>query len=206
MNIIDISWPLSPEMTAYKDKKTFTIIPTKQFEKDGVRESLITMSSHAGTHIDAPSHFLKDGITSEQLSLQTFCGNCIVIDLMQVKECITKNDLENISLPTSAIILFKTSNSSLNPTTPFNPQFIYLAQDTAHYLAEQKIKAVGIDYLGIERNQPAHETHRLLLENNIGIIEGLRLASVQPGDYQLICLPLAAQGLDGIPARAVLID
>jgi arylformamidase len=73
-------------------------------------------------------------------------------------------------------------------------------------LAEKKVKAVGIDYLGIERNQPDHATHTILMNNNITIIEGLRLADVMAGDYFFICLPLNVVGLEAAPARALLLQ
>ena len=71
-------------------------------------------------------------------------------------------------------------------------------------LVKKKIKTVGVDYLGIERNQPKHETHTLILGNEIAIIEGLRLEEATEGDYILYCLPLAVKGLEAAPVRAVL--
>lgn len=206
MTLTDISLPLSPQTTAYKDKKTIHFTVTKNFAEHGVRESLITLSSHSGTHIDAPAHFLKDGNTSEKILLSTLCGPCIVLDMTHINDCITKNDLKDLRLEKNVRVLLKTKNSFLTPTAPFNPAFIYLEKSAAYYLAHQNVAAVGIDYLGIERNQPAHETHIALLEKNIPIIEGLRLAQVLPGKYYLICAPLALEGLDGAPARAFLID
>ena len=76
----------------------------------------------------------------------------------------------------------------------------------AEHLADLGVKAVGIDYLGIERNQPDHATHTTLLENEVAIIEGLRLEHVEPGVYFLCCFPLAVQGLESAPARAVLMQ
>jgi arylformamidase len=206
MTLIDITWPLNPQTTAYKDKKTIHFTATKNFAEHGVRESLITLNSHSGTHVDAPAHFLKDGNTSEKISLSALCGPCIVIDMTHCNECITQEDLKDIRLEKNVRVLFKTKNSFLSPTAPFNPAFIYLEKSAAQFLVQQNSAAVGIDYLGIERNQPAHETHIALLENNIPIIEGLRLAQVQPRKYLLICAPLAIEGLDGAPARAFLID
>jgi arylformamidase len=104
------------------------------------------------------------------------------------------------------IILLKTANSSLGATALFNPSFVYLEASGAHYLQEKKIKAVGIDYLGIERAQPAHETHLQLMEHGITIIEGLRLQHVKQGRYLVCCLPLNAVGIEAAPARAVLIE
>ena len=83
---------------------------------------------------------------------------------------------------------------------------MYIENTGAQYLVEKKVKAVGIDYLGIERNQPGHPTHSELMSNGIVVIEGLRLAHVEPGRYMIVCLPLNVIGLDGAPARAVLLS
>ena len=205
MKIIDISWPLSESATAYKDKKTIQCTPVKNFEQHNACESLITLSSHTGTHVDAPSHFLKDGTTIDQIPLESLCGPCAVVDMSHVEECITAKNLEKIDIKSGTIILFKTRNSTRESNAPFDLYFVYLDHSAAEYLCTKKIKAVGIDYLGIERNQPAHETHTAFMKNNISIIEGLRLQNVNPGNYTLICLPLFLEVLDGAPARAILI-
>jgi arylformamidase len=209
MDFIDISWPISHATTSYKDRHPVIFEDLKQFEFDGVRESSIHLYSHTGTHIDAPSHFMHHGNTIDQMPLQTFIGPCMILDMTAVTECITRRDLEAVSINAGDIILFKTTNSFLHPTDPFASNFIYLEQSGAAYLADHKIKAVGIDYLGIERNQPDHATHTILMEANIGILEGLRLAAVQPRGhdrhYTLIALGLYTIGLEATPARAVLI-
>ena len=201
MKIIDISWPLNEATTAYKDKKIISLTPTKQFEQHSVRETAITIGSHSGTHIDAPSHFLKNGETIDEIALEALCGPCTVVDMTHVSECIRVEDVKKITIPKNARILFKTSKSKLLPDASFNAAFIYLHADAAAYLAQQNIAAIGIDYLGIG----PHETHIFLLEKNIPIIEGLRLKHVAAGQYQLFCLPLALQGCDAAPARAILI-
>lgn len=192
-------------MTEYKDRRTVKIESLKQFDCDGVRETMLSMHNHTGTHVDAPSHFVMNGGSSETLSLEALIGPCRVLDLTHVTECITQNDLKQCEIKASERILVKTKNSLRSPTDPFDPQFICVHKDAARYLADLKIACIGIDYLGIERNQPEHETHILLLEGNVVIIEGLRLAHVPPGYYELCCLPLNVLGIDGVPARAALI-
>lgn len=204
MNIIDISWPITPDITEYKDRTTVQLQQIKQYNTDGVRETMLCLHNHTGTHIDAPSHFTEHGGTSETISLSALVGPCRVLDLTDVTDCITKQDLQKHNIKTGERILLKTKNSNLASTAPFDYNFVYVGKEAAQYLADQKIVSVGIDYLGIERNQPGHETHKLLLQNNIPIIEGLRLADVQPGTYQLYCLPLNIPGIDGVPARAIL--
>lgn len=204
--IIDISWPVCEGMTAYKDRKVVAITHTKTWEQDQAREALITLGTHTGTHVDAPPHFMEHGVTIDQLDLSKLVGPCTVIDMSHVDDHIGMDDLKNIEIQPDQIILFKTKNSVLESNASFNATFIYVHQSAAAFLAEKNVRAVGIDYLGIERGQPCHETHLRLLEKNIPIIEGLRLAQVQPGEYFFCCLPLALQGLEGAPARAILMQ
>jgi len=205
-NYIDISWPITESITAWKDNKTVKYERVRTWEKDQARQSIITMDIHTGTHIDAPSHFLQSGPTIEHMPIDKVIGNCVVLDLTTVDNAISSKHLEQShhTFSPGDIILFKTKNSNLSATEKFNHDFIYLDISGATFLADKKIKAIGTDYLGIERQQPAHETHTILLGNGIPIIEGLRLANVNPGKYFLICLPLNIIGLEGAPARAIL--
>lgn len=207
MRVIDISWPISTATTGYKDAKTVAFEEVKNFPKDGMRETNIQLSSHTGTHIDAPAHFLKDGKTIDQLHLDRFIGICKVLDITNVAEHITRNRLaeHESEINQHDIILLKTTNSAKSPTEKFSPHFIYLESSGADYLKEKKIKAVGIDYLGIERSQSGHPTHEILMHADIGIIEGLRLGHVDAGKYFLVCLPLYTIGLEAAPVRAALI-
>jgi len=204
MKIIDISWPISKATTGYKDKNIVQFEDTKSFVQDGARETKITLSSHTGTHIDAPSHFLKDGKTIDEMHLDRFIGSCKVLDMMAVMERITRDWLQDQDIQENDIILFKTQNSATSATDLFTPHFIYLEVSGAEYLVEKKVKAVGIDYLGIEHSQHGHLTHLALMHADITIIEGLRLGHVEPGTYQFICLPLYVVGLEAAPARAIL--
>jgi len=195
-------------MTAYKDRSVLSIVPTKNFQDNGVRESLITMSSHTGTHIDAPAHFLAEGATSEHITFDATIGPCTVLDMTHCEQVITVDDLSKVKahLRKGARLLFKTRNSLRSTTDSFDSEFVYINKEAALYLAQHAVQTVGIDYLGIERDQKEHDTHITLMHANVVIVEGLRLADVMPGDYFLYCLPLALVGIDGAPARAVLIQ
>jgi arylformamidase len=206
MKIYDISWPISTATTGYKDKKTVHFESVKSFGADNVRETTITLSAHTGTHIDAPSHFVKDGKTIDQLDLAKVIGPAKVFDMSVVADGITRDHVENLQIDPGDIVLFKTVNSATQPTDKFTPHFIYLEVSGAQCLVERNVRAVGIDYLGIERSQQGHLTHNLLFKHDIAIIEGLRLGTVTQGTYFLCCLPLYAIGLEAAPARAVLIE
>jgi len=203
--IIDISWPISPDMTAYKDRSVVTFTATKTYEKDHVREATIVLGTHSGTHIDAPAHFLEFGQSLDKIDLSKLVGHCKVLDLTHIHEKITAQDLDMFDITDNNRILLKTKNSLLDAQARFDTGFVYLEKSGAEYLAAKNIISVGIDYLGIERNQPDHATHSILLEKNIAIIEGLRLGHVEPREYILCCLPLALQGLEAAPARAILL-
>ena len=206
MKIYDISWPISTATTGYKDKKIINFESIKSFDTDNVRDSNITLSSHTGTHVDAPSHFIRDGKTIDQIELSSLIGPCKVFDMSVVTDGITRDHLENLDIQVGEIVLFKTTNSANQATDKFTPHFIYLEISGAQWLVERKVRAVGIDYLGIERSQQGHLTHNALFKAHITIIEGLRLDAVKQGKYFLCCLPLYTIGLEAAPARAVLLE
>jgi arylformamidase len=204
--IIDISWPISEAITAYKDRKVVSIIQTKQFEQDGVREAVVTLGTHTGTHVDAPAHFLAAGKTIDQLALPHVVGACRVLDMTDCIDELTVADFERYNIQPGERLLCKTKNSILAANAPFNQHFVYLGAAASEYLAAKGVLAVGVDYLGIERQQPGHDTHKALFNADITIIEGLRLVDVLPGNYFLICLPLLMDSLDAAPARAILLQ
>lgn len=205
--IIDISWPITSNVTEYKNRKTVKFVETKNFINDHVQETIIEIHAHTGTHIDAPAHFIENGKTVRELSLEKLVNiDAVVLDLTQCDQKITKTDLEQYAehIKENYFILLKTKNSFLSPDAPFNPEFIYVTDDAADYLVSKKIAGVGIDYLGIERNQEGHPTHKMLLSHDIIIVEGLRLKYVEPGNYFFTCLPLLLPDLEAAPGRAII--
>lgn len=208
MELIDISWPLDAHTTGYKNDKAVNIVTEKTMEQDNVRNSRITLSAHAGTHIDAPAHFLPDGNTIEKIPLERYVALGVVLDLTHLSNnTITKEDLMSYDdmILADGFILLKTSNSALSYDAPFDPHFTYLSEMGATYLVEKKVRGVAIDYLGIEREQRAHQTHTTLMNAGIIIVEGVRLGHVDQGAYTFACFPLALNGTEASPARALLI-
>lgn len=208
--IIDISWPITPNITTYKDGAKPELTEVCTFEQHAARSSRLTMGLHTGTHIDAPSHFLESGKTVEHIALKSCMGACQVIDLTEYTGAITAEILAQFTL-TQPRVLLKTRNSVDPVSGAFNREFVYLSHDAAQHLAQQRVREsqqplvlVGIDALGIERNQPNHETHTILFDHDIVILEGLRLAHVKPGEYELIALPIALVGPEAAPVRAIL--
>ena len=202
MKIYDITAPIFEGMPVYKNK------PEKQPKitratNAHVTESRLELDVHSGTHIDAPLHMINDGDTFETISLEQLVRPVKVLDLTHVIDGITKGDLEKFELQENDFVLFKTSNSG---DEGFNPEFVFLKEDGAQYLAELKITGVGIDALGVERSQPNHPTHKALFGANIIVIEGLRLQEVEAGTYFMVAAPLKLIGTDAAPARVILMD
>lgn len=205
MKIHDISMPISEDMIVYKNraekKPTFKIVTN--YDKNSVFETVVSLNLHTGTHVDAPLHVFKEGLMIESYSLDKFYGDAIVIDLSGIDGGIDREHLEDKKIQKNDIVILKTKNSD---DATFNFEFVYLSISGARYLTEQKIKTVGIDGLGIERNQAEHATHKELLSQNIPIIEGLRLKSIKEGRYQFIGFPISINSVEASLLRAVLIE
>lgn len=210
MKIIDISVPLSPSLPVWPGDPQIVLERYRALSRgDASNDSRFACSVHAGTHVDAPLHFIENGTTVEQLALDILMGPATVIELPEVN-VITPDLLEARKLPPEAErLLFKTKNSDLWLDTghEFNPDFVALSPESADWMVARGIKLVGIDYLSIQMFNDAEPlTHRILLEAGIIILEGLNLREVNPGVYQLICLPLKLAGSEGAPARAILVS
>lgn len=200
--IIDISWPLAQGVAVYPGNPELRIVP--QAGKTSAH-SEITIGSHTGTHIDAPRHVFTRGKGINTVSLNTIIGPCRVVDCTQAQSAITVADLQPHRILRGERILVKTKNSRLGHKV-FYTDYVYLDGDAAEWLAARKIKLFGIDYLSVkQRGSADNRPHTALLGKNIPIIEGLDLHAVKPGKYQLIALPLKFVGLDGAPARVVLV-
>jgi len=210
MRIIDISLPLSSSLPVWPGDPRVVIKRTKDLDEGSmVNNSHLSLCIHSGTHLDAPFHFLKSGATVDQLPLEVLIGPAFVCFIPEVDH-ITASDLKRIQLPPKIKrILLRTRNSELwtKRVSEFVPDYVALTPDAAEWMVEQKIELIGIDYLSIELyGDPESRTHLILLSANVVILEGLNLAGVEPGIYQLICLPLKIPGAEGAPARAVLLE
>jgi arylformamidase len=203
---IDISVPLRNSMVAWPDDAKFERTSTLQMAQgDACNLSQISTTAHIGTHMDAPRHFLADGAGMETMPIAATMGRARVIEIAD-PEVIQTSELEPHHLAKGERILFKTKNSQDSwKTDQFQEKYVYILPETASYLVQRGIQTVGVDYLsvgGFKSGGP--ETHRILLGAGIWIIEGLDLEQVEPGEYELFCLPLKIIGGDGAPARAVL--
>lgn len=173
---------------------------------DPLTLSMYSMGAHSGTHVDAPMHFVRDGASIEQLSLEPFIGPARVIDIPDTVQSIDAAELNRHDWHGVDRVLFRTRSSLRGwmSSASFHRDFAYIAPDAAQVLADAGVKLVGIDYISAEQfGAAAPLTHRTLLGKGIPIVEGLSLANVPAGDYDLIVLPIKVRGHEGAPARAV---
>ncbi len=209
MRIYDVSVPLTRDIATYGGEEPGPVLTfhSRIDRGDSANVSALSLGSHTGTHVDAPDHFLDNGVTVEQMPTEYLIGPAYVAEFPGDAH-ITAADLDGMAIPAGTTrLLVKTSNGRLLDDTEFHPEFIGFAEDAGPWLAARGLVLVGIDYLSIERfRSPTHAVHHALLEKNIVIIEGLDLRAVPPGEYFLICAPLRVVGADGAPARCFLLE
>ncbi|MHB1315413.1 MAG: cyclase family protein [Christensenellales bacterium] len=204
MELYDISMGIFHDMPVYKgkDEKRPALKADANFTSGTVLETRLEMNMHTGTHIDMPLHMLKGGSTVDTLDLKKVVTRCKVFDLTGAEGQVSQEHLQEKNIAEGDFILLKTKNSYLNI---LENEYIYLDKTGAQYLKDKGIIGVGIDSLGIERNQPGHETHTILLGAGIIIIEGLKLKDIEEGDYLLVAAPINVVGAEAAPLRALLI-
>ncbi len=207
--LYDISLPLHPSLPVWPGDPPLRLERLAQMDRgDPANVSFWAATVHVGTHIDAPDHFLNNGVTVEQLPLERFLGPAWVLDVPHHVTRITRAVLEDLPWPEEPVarVLFRTRNSLWwrQGLQHFRQDYVALDPDAAQALVARGVELVGIDYLSIAPFEDPTPTHRVLLEAGVVILEGLRLDHVPPGRYILACFPLALQGAEGAPVRAVL--
>lgn len=201
--IIDISLSLHKGTIVYPGNPSIEI-EEMQSATGGSVISKIAFGSHTGTHVDAPQHVIRGGQPLDQIPLQTFVGNCRVIDCTHETHSVQRVTLEQADIKKGERILLKTNNS-LRGFETFYDDYIFVSPEATQYLAEQEVSLVAIDYLSIkQRGSKDNSPHTNLLSKNIPIIEGVDLSKVEVGEYFLVLLPLKFMNIDGAPARAIL--
>ena len=192
-----VHWPGDPPFHIERDK---------DLDKgDAATVSKMSLGVHTGTHMDAPLHFIPNARSIDTMPLDATIGPARVIPIRDTQS-IKRDELKEHSIGAGDRILFKTINSAqVWNSDAFAETFVYISQDAARYLVECGVRLVGVDYLSVGGyKQDGPETHHALLGAGIWIIEGLNLSAVEPGVYDMVCLPLRLMGAEGSPARAIL--
>jgi arylformamidase len=208
MKTYDISVPIKPDMAVWPGDPAVVMQRISKIEEgDNANVTHISLSAHTGTHVDAPYHFLPDGNTLDAVPLSIMTGRAFVLHLPAV-DLITAEVLQQVEIPRrTRRLLFKTRNSEIwaRGEKDFQTDFVAVSADGAQYLVDRGIRMVGIDYLSIAPYKQSRPTHEILLKAGVFILEGINLTGVEQGRYSLYCLPLNLYGVDGAPARAILV-
>jgi arylformamidase len=203
---IDISVPLHDGIVHWPDNPPVKIERMLDINQgDAANVSRLSLGVHTGTHVDSPRHFLPDGIGVHLAPFTALIGPARLVEIAD-PESFKVDELLRHDIQRGERILFKTRNSPRCwQTDEFVEAFVYVSQAAAQYLASLHVDTVGVDYLSVGGYKTdGKETHHALLSAGIWIIEGLNLTDVQPGTYELTCLPLKIVDSDGAPARGVL--
>jgi arylformamidase len=205
MKLIDVTVPLDQNLPVYPGNAPFVLEAVKRVARgDSSNVSTLHMSAHAGTHVDAPRHFFDEGPGVEALPLEMLLGRTRVVEITS-RAGIGADELADLDLSEDVRVLFKTANSRLWGSPEFHKDYVGVTASGAEHLIAHGIKVVGVDYLTVEEfKKPGAPAHHTLLGGGAIIIEGLNLRDVEPGIYDMICLPLRVVGADGAPARVLL--
>jgi arylformamidase len=203
MEVIDVTLPVRPGMFVFPGDPEVRLERTSSIEAGAeVNISRLDFGVHTGTHVDAPLHFIDGATAVEALPLEALIGPARVVDATSLAGEIDATALDSLEIPPQAErLVFKTRNSELWSKDTFTDEFVRFGESGAGRLVDLGARLVGIDYLSIGDVA----AHQVLLGAGVVPVEGLDLRAVEPGPYELICLPIKVEGSDGAPARVVLI-
>jgi arylformamidase len=198
VRIIDISVPLREGMVTYPGDPVVRLERAASIaDGDVVNLTRLDFGLHSGTHVDAPVHFIDDGTGVDEIPLEALVGPCHVVEVPDLSASSVATAPEGAER-----VLFKTPNSELWSRDEFSEDFAMLDGAAATLLVERGVRLVGVDYLSVGDEA----AHRALLGAGVVPVEGLDLRGVEPGRYELVCLPIHIVGADGAPARAILVE
>jgi arylformamidase len=207
VKVFDVSVPVSSRLPTWPgDPKVSLVRASSIANGDAANVSRLDAGVHTGTHVDAPLHFVDGAPGIDSIPIETLVGPCLVVAADP-----PGLDLRPEDLPAThhTRILFKTRNSRrwAAADEAFDTEFVAVGPELADQLVAEGKRLVGVDYLSVESYHAPfeHPVHHTLLEARIVVIEGLELSQVEPGEYDLYCLPLKLVGSDGAPARTVLV-
>lgn len=203
---VDISQAMHPGTPVWPGDPPVAVRPIARIGEGGAASNVSewSFSSHAGTHVDPPLHFVPGGPGVDQLSLDILCGACRVLDFTAAGGHVTAAMLEAAGARGAERLLLKTRNSARQDGA-FHPDFTAVTPDAAAWLVDQGVLLVGTDGPSIEAfDTTDFAVHHALLGGGVVVVENLALAAVAPGPWEMVCAPLNWKDADGAPARVLL--
>ncbi len=204
MKIIDLTHKIDENIPVYPGTPEVKVQIFATVENTGFREKLFQISSHVGTHMDAPAHMITGGNFLDNYPLQKFSGSAVVVDVRSYGKLELGADLVQ-NLPRVDFILFNTGYDQKWGKADYLSDFPYPGIELAKSLVKRGVKAIGVDTVSVDATQnTTYPTHHELLGNEVLIIENLTNLQALPGDvFQFFALPLNIAEADGAPVRAM---
>jgi len=211
MTILDLTLTISKNLPMFPGSPKPQFISWSTIKKDGYNLELLFLSSHSGTHMDAPYHFIKNGKKIHEIPVSRLTNNAILIKLRKkANQAISKNDIIKFEkkhgiIPKNATIIFATGWQKNLQSKYYFEKNPGLSVSAAKYLVSKKINLVGIDSPSIDLgNDTKFSVHQILSKNNILIVENLaNLEKIPKNHFKLVVLPLKLKDTTGSPVRAI---
>jgi len=211
MKIIDLTLTISNKIPTFPGSPQPNFIPWEKIKDDGYNLELLFLSSHTGTHLDAPYHFLEKGSKIHEISLKKLVSEAVLIKSRKKRnETITKTDIQKFEkkhgkIESFSSVIFLTGwQKNLQKKYYFtkNPG---LSASAANYLASKKVSLVGIDSPSIDLGTDSKfSVHQIFAKKGILIVENLaNLEKIKSSKFHLVVLPLKLKGATGSPVRAI---
>ena len=202
--LIDISQVLRPALPGWPGEPSFEISASARIGADcPVNTAAVTLSTHAGTHADAPLHYDAHGTDSAQTALEPYIGACVVLDARGCGARIEAHHVAWDRIGQAKRVLFRTYERF--PHDVWDPASTAIAPEVIERMGAMGVVLVGTDSASLDpQTSKTMDAHHAVRRHGMRILEGLVLDSVTPGEYELIALPLPIAGADASPVRAVL--
>lgn len=202
--IIDISQVLRAGMPNWPGEPEFAYARKAEISEDcPVNTGEVVMSTHAGTHADAPLHYHADGVDSAGSDLAAYVGPCHVVDARHANDALTEGDLDWAALAGATRVLFRTYDRM--PRDEWDDAFCAIDHAVVERLGAQGVVLIGTDTPSLDpMTSKTMDAHHAVRRHDMRILEGLVLDHVAAGRYELVALPLPIAGADASPVRAIL--
>lgn len=211
MKVTDLTHVINEDMPVFPGTEQPILAKANTLEKDGFRETKITIYSHTGTHIDAPAHMMSNGLYLDNFDIEHFIGSAAILDFSN--EEIKLIDVDSLrpyeeKIKNVEFIIIKTGWSKYWGDKKYYENFPSLSQESAKWLTGFNLKGIGIDAISIDdMRSTTFAVHKTLMPKNIIIIENLtNLDAITNENFILSIMPLKNNNADGSPVRAFSIE
>jgi kynurenine formamidase len=211
MKILDLTLTISDKIPTFPGSPKPNFIQWENLKDDGYNLELLFLSSHTGTHLDAPYHFLENGLKIHEINPKRLIREAILIrSRKKANQAITKNDVQKFEkkygkIPNNSTIVFWTGWQKILHNDSYFNENPGLSETAAKYLVSKKTNLVGIDSPSIDfKGSQRFSVHRIFSKNNILIVENLaNLEKIRSPKFYFVVLPLKLKGATGSPVRAI---